>query len=308
MGNTSSGKVFTPTIEEIIEKIEEPRDVDCLEKVAKIIAQSNHIVVITGAGLSTESGISDFRTKSSGLYDNLQKFNLPNPTAIFDLDFFKQDPYPFYALAKELIGKEGQYLPNTGHYFIRLLEQHGKLLRNFTQNIDGLEFKTGIDRSKVVQCHGTFETATCLNCSTKYSLDFMKQCLGLLSINGSTKEEIQIPKCNKCDGIVKSDVVFFGEDLPESYFQHSKSDLQQCDCILVMGTSLAVYPVASLPNKSAKGTPKVMLNRERGGVFTKERMDENDYFVGGNIGESCLLLCEKLGWEKELHQLQQKNT
>ncbi|XP_077177344.1 NAD-dependent protein deacetylase sirtuin-3, mitochondrial isoform X2 [Paroedura picta] len=124
------------------------------------------IVVMAGAGLSTPSGIPDFRSPKSGLYDNLQQYNIPYPEAIFELSYFFQNPKPFYMLAKELY--PGNYRPNYIHYFLRLLFDKGLLLRLYTQNIDGLERVAGIPADKLVEAHGTFASATCTVCRRSY--------------------------------------------------------------------------------------------------------------------------------------------
>ena len=103
--------------------------------------QCKNVIVMAGAGISVSAGIPDFRTPGTGLYDNLAKYNLPEPTAVFDINFFRDNPAPFYQLAKELF--PGQYRPTPTHNFIRLLHDHGLLLRCFTQNIDSLEAEAG---------------------------------------------------------------------------------------------------------------------------------------------------------------------
>uniref|UniRef100_A0A1B6LHU5 Deacetylase sirtuin-type domain-containing protein n=1 Tax=Graphocephala atropunctata TaxID=36148 RepID=A0A1B6LHU5_9HEMI len=110
-------------------------DVNLLRK----IHDSNKILVMAGAGLSTPSGIPDFRSPESGLYNNLQRYKLPYPEAIFDLNFYANNPGPFLDLARSIYPGAGNIKPNIGHYFVRLLEVKGKLLRMYTQNIDGLE-------------------------------------------------------------------------------------------------------------------------------------------------------------------------
>uniref|UniRef100_A0A287CVS6 Sirtuin 3 n=1 Tax=Ictidomys tridecemlineatus TaxID=43179 RepID=A0A287CVS6_ICTTR len=117
---------------------------------------------MVGAGISTPSGIPDFRSPGSGLYSNLQQYNIPYPEAIFELEFFFHNPKPFFTLAKELY--PGNYRPNATHYFLRLLHDKGLLLRLYTQNIDGLERVSGIPTSKLVEAHGTFASATCTVC------------------------------------------------------------------------------------------------------------------------------------------------
>ncbi|KAM7405688.1 hypothetical protein PAMP_000116 [Pampus punctatissimus] len=139
-----------------------------LQSIAKNIREQRYkrVVVMAGAGISTPSGIPDFRSPGSGLYDNLQQYHLPYAEAIFEINFFHHNPKPFFALAKELY--PGNYQPNVTHYFIRLLHQKGLLLRMYTQNIDGLERLAGIPPEMLVEAHGTFATATCTVCRRKY--------------------------------------------------------------------------------------------------------------------------------------------
>lgn len=118
------------------------------------------------------AGIPDFRSPDTGLYNNLMKYNLPYPQAIFELEYLYQNPKPFFTLAKELY--PGTFKPTPSHYFVRLLEQKGLLVRHYTQNIDTLERIAGIHEDKIVEAHGTFYTNHCLQCKTAYSLEFVK--------------------------------------------------------------------------------------------------------------------------------------
>ncbi|XP_012930030.2 NAD-dependent protein deacetylase sirtuin-3, mitochondrial isoform X2 [Heterocephalus glaber] len=139
-----------------------------LQDVAELIRTRacQRVVVMVGAGISTPSGIPDFRSPGSGLYSNLQQYNIPYPEAIFELEFFSHNPKPFFTLAKELY--PGNYRPNIIHYFFRLLHDKGLLLRLYTQNIDGLERVSGIPVSKLVEAHGTFASATCTVCRRSF--------------------------------------------------------------------------------------------------------------------------------------------
>nr|XP_014352347.1 PREDICTED: NAD-dependent protein deacetylase sirtuin-3, mitochondrial isoform X3 [Latimeria chalumnae] len=139
-----------------------------LEDIARKIRnrECNRIVVMAGAGISTPSGIPDFRSPGSGLYDNLRHFGIPYPEAVFEINYFLHDPKPFYSLAKELY--PGNYKPNWAHYFVRLLYKKGMLLRMYTQNIDGLERLAGIPPSMLVEAHGSFATASCTVCCESY--------------------------------------------------------------------------------------------------------------------------------------------
>ncbi|XP_072647395.1 NAD-dependent protein deacetylase sirtuin-3, mitochondrial isoform X7 [Canis lupus baileyi] len=134
-----------------------------LQDIAELIRARacQRVLVMVGAGISTPSGIPDFRSPGSGLYSNLQQYDLPYPEAVFELAFFSHNPKPFFTLAKELYLKN--YRPNIIHYFLRLLHDKGLLLRLYTQNIDGLE-RAGIPASKLVEAHGSFASATCTVC------------------------------------------------------------------------------------------------------------------------------------------------
>ncbi|XP_008686902.1 NAD-dependent protein deacetylase sirtuin-2 isoform X3 [Ursus maritimus] len=132
------------------------------------------VICLVGAGISTSAGIPDFRSPSTGLYANLEKYRLPYPEAIFEIGYFKKHPEPFFALAKELY--PGQFKPTVCHYFIRLLKEKGLLLRCYTQNIDTLERVAGLESEDLVEAHGTFHTSHCTSplCRREYTLSWMK--------------------------------------------------------------------------------------------------------------------------------------
>jgi NAD+-dependent protein deacetylase sirtuin 2 len=130
------------------------------------------IVTMVGAGISTSAGIPDFRSPSTGLYHNLMKYDLPYPEAIFDLDYFRKDPKPFFKLAKELY--PGTFKPTPSHYFVKMLDQKGLLVRHYTQNIDTLDRIAGIDAEKIVEAHGTFYTGHCMDCREAHTMEWMR--------------------------------------------------------------------------------------------------------------------------------------
>lgn len=137
---------------------------------------------IYNLSLVLAAGIPDFRSPGVGLYENLKKYKLPYPTAIFEVDYFLHKPKPFFSLAKELY--PGKFKPTPCHYFIRLLHEKGQLLRHYTQNIDTLERIAGIPDNKLVEAHGTFHSNHCLGCKREYSMDWMK---GVQSVSIPTK-------------------------------------------------------------------------------------------------------------------------
>ena len=141
-----------------------------LEGVATYMSNCKNVIVMSGAGISTNAKIPDFRSESFGLYNRLAKFNLPHPTAVFTLDYFKENPKPFYSIAHDLYPVMDEAKPTLTHYFIKLLDDKGVLLKHYTQNIDGLEDLTGLDRNKTVQAHGHIRTGTCLCNNKKYKV------------------------------------------------------------------------------------------------------------------------------------------
>jgi len=252
-----------------------------------------NIVVMTGAGISTPSGIPDFRTPGTGLYDNLKKFNIPYPEAIFEIEYLSRNPKPFFTLAKEIMPNVRKYKPNKIHYFLRLLQDKQLLHRLYTQNIDGLERLSGILPDKLVEAHGTFSNAKCTGCSAVYSDIFVND-----AINNN-----KIPRCQRsnCRDIVKPNIVFFGESLPKRFDMHSR-DFSQAQLIIVMGTSLKVEPFASIIKGSHVNTPRLLLNREAVGPF-KNIKRRKDVVTLGNLIESLDELVDKLGWKNELEEL-----
>ncbi|KAI9839981.1 MAG: hypothetical protein M1819_000173 [Sarea resinae] len=178
-----------------------------VDDVVELLKTSRNIVVLTGAGISTSLGIPDFRSKETGLYSRLAHLGLSDPQEVFDIDIFRQDPSIFYSIAADILPTTKRVSPT--HAFIALLQQKQKLLTNFTQNIDNLETLAGVSPEKLIQCHGSFATATCVKCrhqvpgSDIYDdlkagrVARCKQCLRLLQVaraatangNGSGKKK-----------------------------------------------------------------------------------------------------------------------
>lgn len=272
----SRDNVHQQTLEDIAEKIRERK--------------FKRIVVMAGAGISTPSGIPDFRSPGSGLYDNLQQYNLPYAEAIFEINYFHHNPNPFFALAKELY--PGNYQPNLTHYFIRMLHDKEQLLRMYTQNIDGLERMAGIPPKMLVEAHGTFATATCTVCRRDYKGEELRD-----DIMAGT-----VPKCPTCKGIIKPDIVFFGEELPQHFFTYL-TDFPIADLLIVMGTSLEVEPFASLAGAVRGSVPRLLINRDLVGPFASGSQRHNDVTELGDVVNGVKKLVELLGWKQELEDL-----
>lgn len=208
-----------------------------------------NIIIMAGAGISTAAGIPDFRTPGTGLYDNLQSYNLPFPEAVFEINFFDKNPQPFYTLAKELMPGLGKYFPTITHYFLSFLIHKKMVLKYFTQNIDGLEVQAGIDLKDLVLAHGHYYTGKCRQCKLKVDQSYFME-----DVRNGT-----VCKCKKCNGVIKPDIVFFGENLPKEFFENL--DLfPKCDCLIVLGTSLTVYPFADLVQQVTPECPRIFIN------------------------------------------------
>ncbi|KAL9013731.1 MAG: hypothetical protein Q9173_001592 [Seirophora scorigena] len=265
-----------------------------VEAVASYIKEgrARKIVVMTGAGISTAAGIPDFRSPKTGVYSNLAKLNLPRPEAVFDISYFCSNPLPFYTLAHEL--DPSRYKPTLSHCFVRLLSNKGLLLKLFTQNIDCLERAAGVPHEKIVEAHGSFASQRCIECRQGFPDDLMKQAI--------TKREI--PRCTQatCNGLVKPDIVFFGEALPED-FHRNRTLPAAADLVIVMGTSLRVQPFASLPGCCREGVPRLLVNSERvGGLGSRA----DDVLLLGDCDEGIRKLALAIGWLEELEALFEK--
>jgi len=376
-----------------------------VDDIVELIQEAKNIIVLTGAGISVSCGIPDFRSKN-GLYATLAKDfpELPDPQSMFCLDFFRGDPRPFFRFAKEIY--PGNYTPSPSHRFIAELEKRGKLLRNYTQNIDGLETQAGID--KVVQCHGHFYSAKCLRCGWQYSNTDIKEdifaeriprCCRMVELvdhektkaeniklfneffpmklpeptqtetkpepeqtdlkqietkpeskqtetkpepkqtepksepkqtenkpepeNGThkgepTEEKPKEPPENSenkpvdvlkmpddlvqdgnaevkvpCNGVIKPDIVFFGESLPKTFHKMMTKDKDLCDLLIVMGSSLQVGPVNEIPDAISPNVPAILINRE-----SLHSGSEFDGELLGNCDEIVKYLTHKLRWKE----------
>lgn len=239
-------------------------------------------------------------------YDNLQKFNLPVPEAVFDLDFYRDQPEPFTKLAQEMWpGLE--HMPTLTHSFVAMLADKGILLRNYSQNIDGLEFLADTPVEQLVECHGHYRTAACIDCGMAADMD---------SVRESIVDNGKPPRCRVCDGLVKPDIVFFGENLPSRFHQLLPKDKRDADLVLVLGTSLQVAPVSMIPDMVTSSCKRVLINRELVGCFEysceegeklslNEAKSRRDLFLPGNCDDTIQQIAKALGWIEELEERHQ---
>ncbi|CAH8469729.1 unnamed protein product [Dicrocoelium dendriticum] len=182
---------------------------------------------------------------------------------IFCIDYFRTNPEPFFKLAKRLYKPEAK--PTLAHYFVKLLHKKNLLKRHYTQNVDDLETLCGLPEETIVQAHGSFQTGHCLKCRKIYDFEWMKgKFHGIHIICTDLIMNDQIPRCSEqdCHGVVKPDVVFFGEGLPRKFFSCIQQDLRSCDLLIIMGTSLTVAPFCSIPHLTSPETYRVYINRD----------------------------------------------
>lgn len=246
--------------------------------------KARKVVVLTGAGISTAAGIPDFRSPETGLYANLAALDLEEPEDVFSLPFFKENPKPFYVLAKDLY--PGKFHPTISHVFISLLATKGLLYQLFTQNIDCLERAAGVPPNLIVEAHGSFASQRCIDCKTLYPDDQMREHVS----------RAEVPHCGKCNGLVKPDIVFFHENLPSLFFDR-RHMAEEADLVLVLGTSLTVHPFAGLPDLAPVEVPRVLFNMERVGSLGSQA---DDVLVLGDCDTGVRQLADALGWREEL--------
>ncbi|CAF1577896.1 unnamed protein product [Rotaria magnacalcarata] len=270
-----------------------------LASAAEYMANCSNIIIMCGAGISTSAGIPDFRSPGTGLYSRLEQYNLPFPEAIFELNYFRENPKPFFLLAKELYPQN--FMPTPTHYFIRLMNEKAKLLRVYTQNIDSLERIAGIPTEKIVEAHGTFFTAHCLECRKEYSLEYVREII--------FKDEI--PYCDACKNLIKPDIVFFGESLPTRFSECVESDFPKADFLIIMGTSLAVAPFNGLISRVNKNCPRLLINMEEVGeailfwnpfgssLMFNSPTNRRDVFHKSSCDGGVVELAKLLGWEHD---------
>jgi NAD-dependent deacetylase len=211
-----------------------------ISKIAELLKNSKTAYALTGAGVSTESGIPDYRSKETGLWEKI------NPMQAASVDYLISEPAKFYNLNIPRWSAYTDSKPNMTHIVLAELEKAGYIKGVITQNIDGLHYKAGSKNLREV--HGHLRTVHCMNCNKTYDFSEMHN----QYLSGANP-----PKC-RCGGILRPDVVLFGDPMSSDYYSALR-DVQNCDLMLVVGSSLQVYPVAELPLFAKR---LVIINRE----------------------------------------------
>lgn len=237
---------------------------DKLEQLGKIISESDNIVFFGGAGVSTESGIKDFRS-ADGLYN--QHYKYP-PETILSHTFFMNHPEEYYEFHHAKLTLRG-VKPNTAHYKLAELEKQGKLKAVITQNIDGLHQMAG--SVNVLELHGSTARNYCIRCGKKFPANYVDDSPG-------------VPRC-ECGGIVRPDVVLYEESLDGEVLEKSVEFISRADVLIVGGTSLNVYPAAGLINYY-RGDKLVLINRDSTPYDGRANLIINDS-IGKVLGAVC---------------------
>lgn len=208
---------------------------DQIEKLAELINEHKRVYALTGAGVSTDSGIPDFRSPGTGLWEKI------DPIAVSSVEVLNSNPRLFYEAGFSRFSKISLAEPNQGHYSLAKLEEKGYLKGLVTQNIDGLHVKAG--SKNVWEVHGHLRTGYCLGCKKKYPFEELVQQVELKRIP---------PLCHNCFSMLRPEVVLFGDPMPNFFFELQHKIQYECDFMLVIGSSLVVYPVADLPRMAKK--------------------------------------------------------
>ncbi len=237
---------------------------DDTERLHDLIAGAKRIVAFTGAGISTESGIPDFRSPG-GIWTKYQPI-------YFD-DFMSSEEMRRESWRRKFATDETMVKaePNAGHRALAKLVEQGKMTAIITQNIDGLHQRSGVPDSRIIELHGNTTYATCLDCGQRHELAPIKKAF---------QGKGTLPLCSKCDGIVKTATISFGQAMPEIQMARAQDETMGCDLFVVLGSSLVVYPAAGFPKiAKRKGARLVIVNRE-----PTDQDDDADMVIHAEIG------------------------
>lgn len=218
---------------------------ELIAKGKEMISEARKILVFTGAGLSTESGIPDFRSPG-GVWDKYDPSEFYFQRIVSD----EKAREKYWVMSTEFYEILKDALPNRAHLAIKALEDTGKLLVIVTQNIDHLHHKAGNSPEKIIEIHGTAFSVSCLSCGKEYGRDEIQA-----RLNAGAK----IPYCDDCSGILKPDTISFGQAMPEDKMARAFRHAQECDLCIVLGSSLVVYPAASVPVQAHQSGAKLII-------------------------------------------------
>lgn len=236
-----------------------------IQKIAQLITNSENIIALTGAGMSTESGIPDFRSPGTGLWEKV------NPDEFASIHSYVSDTGKNLKFMLDMGMQIFKSKPNKGHKSLTKLQKLGKLNGVLTQNIDGLHKRAKTEN--VIELHGTAHEAICMRCHAIYPITKL--------INQVLKSISRSPSCEACNGLLKPNAIFFGEPLHSETLSQADKMIEKCDLLIVLGSSLLVYPVAFYPRKAlANGSKLVIIN-----IQETDMDDHAEVVIHERIGE-----------------------
>ena len=241
-----------------------------LRRFSELLKDAQQMVIFTGAGISTESGISDFRSPD-GLWYRMAPITYQD--FMTSEEASRESWRRKLQVDKEMLGA----IPNRGHRVIAALAESGRVRAVITQNVDGLHQASGITQAQLIELHGNATYATCLDCSIRYELEPIMSAFAI---------DETLPVCDRCQGIVKTATISFGQPMPHAQLSRAERAVKDCDLIIAIGSSLVVYPAAALPAiAKAAGSKMIILNRD------PTELDElADLVVRAEIGETLGLV------------------
>jgi NAD-dependent deacetylase len=255
-----------------------------IKKIVQMIAKARKVVIFTGAGVSTESGIPDFRSPG-GFWTK------------FDPDDFTIDKYLRSRETRRKIwkimldgGMMANALPNTAHLAIAELGKMGKLSSIITQNIDNLHQKAANYPACVHELHGNMEWMICLDCAERYPVDLLAKGI----------QPVGVPECAKCGGILKPNIIFFGEALPAKALKLATEEANQCDLFIIIGSSLVVYPAAYMPMYAKRAGAEIAIIN----LAPTEQDNIADIIINHSAGETMTKIIAEL---KRMEEKKNKN-
>jgi NAD-dependent deacetylase len=212
-----------------------------------MIAEAENIVAFTGAGISTESGIPDYRSPG-GIWTKMRPIDFGDFLASAEA---RRETWRRKFASHEVLASA---TPNAGHRALARLVEQGKMSAVITQNIDGLHQASGVPEDKVIELHGNATYTTCLDCKRRYELDWVREIFAI---------DERLPMCTTCGGMIKTATISFGQSMPEAEMERAHAATLDADLFIVLGSSLVVYPAAGFPTLAKRnGSRLVIVNRE----------------------------------------------
>ncbi|KAA6354382.1 MAG: putative NAD-dependent protein deacetylase sir-2, partial [Streblomastix strix] len=266
------------------------------------------IIVIGGAGMSISCGMPDFQSLAD-FFVTLKQEGVEQPNNIFYIEYFKQDPSLFYNHAKRIL--PSRFIPSISHFFLNALDQSNKILNIFTQNIDDLERRAGVRH--VLQCHGTMGLANCMRCKEQIVIEDIEQEINsgqpayCKKCTQSTHSDDQEQKHTMDEStsipIYKPSVVFFGEEIPQEFYQIRDSIIDKCDLLVVLGNSLKSKPVSDIILDIDNSIPQILINKEVVGP-----PNHFDICLIGDCDEICGKIAQQIGMVIPVSEQQRKRA